>query len=415
MFRVYIAIRTESEQQATLEPITGWRCRKPVPDKKCGKAPLFDSGIIRAIPTPTLRVFHTRHNPDHEASTRLASMTVSQDLVSIIVPVYNAAEYLPRCLDSICGQTHTNLQIILVDDGSTDGSGTICDRYAVRDHRIQVIHQENQGISVAQNAGLDATRGTYLAFADNDDILDKKNIELLLHALKVTDADMSKARWQQFGPSQMDSIVDEASHGAASPRNIKVFANPFKAYQTYFCKSLRIFMDMIGKSGEVRYFNEANWCRLYKAELWEGIRFPPGRYAQDIMVAGPLYRRMSKVADINTVLYYWLQSPSSVTHSLRSVGFYRDNVAAGLANFELALDDGITPMRSYYSIWDGLRSETAAAGSDPQSLEELHQDRQRALALFHKMGIARRALCTVATWVRHLEKLVYDARVKNMA
>lgn len=342
-------------------------------------------------------------------------MTVSQDLVSIIVPVYNAAEYLPRCLDSICGQTHDNLQIILVDDGSTDGSGSICDRYAARDHRIQVIHQENQGISVAQNAGLDATRGTYLAFADNDDILDKRNIELLLHALKSTDADMSKARWQQFGPSQMDSIVSEAAQGAVTPGGIKVFSDPFKAYQTYFCKSLRLFMDMIGKDGEVRYFNEANWCRLYKTELWKGVRFPPGRYAQDVMVAGTVYRRMTKVADIDRVLYYWLQSPSSVTHSLRSMGFYRDNVAAGLANFELALDDGITPMRSYYSIWDGLRSEMAAASSDPQNLEELHQDRKRASALFHKMGFTRRALCTVATWVRHLEKLVYDARVKNMA
>lgn len=342
-------------------------------------------------------------------------MTVSQDLVSIIIPVYNSAQYLPYCLDSICGQTYQHLQIILVDDGSTDGSSDICDRYAARDHRIQVIHQENKGISIAQNAGLDASKGRYLAFADNDDVLDRRNIELLLHALKSTDADMSKARWQQFGSSQMGFIVNEAAHGAATPRSIKVFTNPLKAYQTYFCKSLRIFMDMTGKSGEARYFNEANWCRLYKAGLWEGIRFPPGRYAQDIMVAGPLYRRMSKVADIDTVLYYWLQSPLSVTHALRSMNFYRDNVAAGLTNFKLALDNGITPMRSYYSIWDGLRSETAAAGSDPKNQQILRLDRKRADALFQSMGLFQRIRCTISTWVRHLEKLVYDARIKNMA
>lgn len=339
----------------------------------------------------------------------------NNDLVSIIVPVYNAAEYLPYCLDSIRRQTYRHLQIILVDDGSTDGSSDICDRYAVKDHRFQVIHQENQGISVAQNSGLDVSRGTYLAFVDNDDVLDKRNIELLLHALKTTGADMSKARWRQFGPSQLDSTARQAARGATAPKGIKVFGNPLKAYQTYFCKSLRLFLDLIGQAGEARYFNEANWCRLYKAELWEGVRFPPGRYAQDVMVAGPIYQRMAKVADIDEVLYYWLQSPSSVTHAQRSMSFYRDNVDAGLVNFQLALNCGITPMRSYYSIWDGLRSEASAAGSDTQNQEELRQDRKRADDLFHKMGFAQRTLCIITTWIRHTEKLIYDARVKNMA
>lgn len=336
------------------------------------------------------------------------------DLVSIIVPVYNAAEYLPYCLDSIRGQTYHRLQIILVDDGSTDGSSDICHRYAVKDRRFQVIHQENQGISAAQNSGLAVSRGTYLAFVDNDDVLDRRNIELLLHALKATGADMSKARWKQFGPSQLDSTARQAARGATVPDRIEVFGNPLKAYQTYFCKSLRLFLDLIGRAGEARYFNEANWCRLYRAELWEGVRFPLGRYAQDVMVAGPIYQRMAKVADIDKVLYYWLQSPSSVTHAQRSMSFYRDNVDAGLTNFQLALDSGITPMRSYYSIWDGLRSEALAAGPDAQNQKELRQDRKRADNFFHKMGFAQRTLCIITTWVRHMEKLIYDARVKNM-
>ena len=100
-----------------------------------------------------------------------------QPLVSIIVPVYNAERYLRYCIDSILGQSYVNLEVILVDDGATDNSPTICDEYAAKDSRVVVIHQENGGIAKAQNAGLDAAHGGYIAFADNDDILDRRNIE----------------------------------------------------------------------------------------------------------------------------------------------------------------------------------------------------------------------------------------------
>lgn len=138
----------------------------------------------------------------------------------------------------------------------------------------------------AQNTGLDAAHGEYIAFADNDDILDRHNIEYLLHALQNTGADMSKARWRQFGVSQLDEVAQEAATGAETPSKITVFEHPLAAYQTVFCKSLRIIGDKLGRSTEARYFNEANWCRLYKRELWDGIRFPEGMYAQDVMVAG---------------------------------------------------------------------------------------------------------------------------------
>ena len=92
-----------------------------------------------------------------------------KDIISIIVPIYKVEEYLPRCLDSLCQQSYADLQIILVDDGSPDRCGIICDEYAARDNRIEVLHQANQGISVTRNNGLAAVKGKYIGFIDSDD------------------------------------------------------------------------------------------------------------------------------------------------------------------------------------------------------------------------------------------------------
>lgn len=140
-------------------------------------------------------------------------------MVSIIVPVYNAERYLRYCIESILGQIYTNLEIILVDDGASDASPSICNEYAAKDNRITVIHQINGGIAKAQNTGLDAAHGEYIAFSDNDDILDTRNIEYLLHALLSTGADMSKARWQQFGVSQLGNIATQAAEGGSGAKH----------------------------------------------------------------------------------------------------------------------------------------------------------------------------------------------------
>ena len=95
-------------------------------------------------------------------------------LISVIVPVYNAEDYLRYCIDSILQQSYTNLEVILVDDGAKDSSPAICDEYATQDSRVTVIHQENGGIAKAQNTGLDAAHGEYIAFSDNDDILNRR-------------------------------------------------------------------------------------------------------------------------------------------------------------------------------------------------------------------------------------------------
>ena len=342
-------------------------------------------------------------------------MPNSTPLVSIIVPVYNAEDYLRYCVDSILQQSYATLEVILVDDGAKDSSPQICDEFAAQDNRVTVIHQENGGIAKAQNTGLDAAHGEYIAFADNDDILDRHNIEYLLHALQNTGADMSKARWRQFGVSQLDEVAQEAATGAETPSKITVFEHPLAAYQTVFCKSLRIIGDKLGRSTEARYFNEANWCRLYKRELWDGIRFPEGMYAQDVMVAGDLYIRMRKVADLGVNLYNWLQSAGSVTHQERSFGFYHDNFAAGAANFRLCLEQGVRPGRSYYTLVGALHEETTAPDFSDALNEQQHKaDQDELNELLGKLSYVQRLHCAMIRQIRLLEKHIYDARIKNM-
>ena len=117
-------------------------------------------------------------------------------LISVIIPVYNVEKYLHRCLDSVIAQTYQNLEIICVDDGSIDESGRICDQYAVRDARIKVIHQENQGLSAARNRGLDAAEGEYIAFVDSDDYILEDMYKKMLDKLLNYNVDLCVCQWQ---------------------------------------------------------------------------------------------------------------------------------------------------------------------------------------------------------------------------
>lgn len=338
-------------------------------------------------------------------------------LVSLIIPVYNAEDYLPLCIESALRQSYRHLEVILIDDGSTDSSPAICDRYASMDARIKVIHQANGGIAQAQNAGLDAARGTYIAFADNDDILDSHNVELLMLALVRTGADMSKARWRHFGPSEIQKIRDEAKSGANEPSEIVVFSNPLAAYQKVFCKSLRILGDLIGRHSEALYFNEANWCRLYRADLWKDIRFPVGRYAQDTAVAGKLYTRMNKVADINVTLYNWLQRSDSVTHKPQQSIFYHDHIEAALENMSICHRNGITPARSYYTLMGNLHYEhlSVIREHSTEAKEQLVQDQKEAIKALRVLTCTQRICCQILSTIRLIEKAVYDRKIKNIS
>lgn len=328
--------------------------------------------------------------------------TESLPLVTVIVPVYNAEKYLAATIDSIRAQHHRALQIILVDDGSRDGSGTICDDAAACDDRILVIHQKNGGIAAAQNAGLDAARGDYVTFCDNDDLMSPWMVSRLVSISRDNDADMSCCRWINPGASQAAAQLERVSQEPTG--HVEVVADPARAYQTVFPALLRRI-----RRQQLRYFSEANWGKLYRRALFDGIRFPDGRYAQDVAVAMSLYLGMNRVASCSDPLYLWLQRGDSVSHSLRATSYYSDIVAAHARSFVLALDHGILPARASYGL-GAIVDERRSIRSREDRLR-YERDRSLVASLRSRLSPRQRLVCAFFGAVRRIEVLVYDRTV----
>lgn len=320
----------------------------------------------------------------------------------MIVPVYNAVDHLAASIRSILAQTHKRLELILVDDGSTDGSGDLCDEVASGDSRVRVIHQRNQGIASAQNRGLDAATGEFITFCDNDDLMSPHLVTRLLEILLASDADMSCCRWWNVGASDASSLL--AAHRDDYRGEVLVFDRPASRYQTVFSLTLRRLQRR-----ELEYFSEANWGKLYRASLFDGVRFPPGRFAQDVSVAMELYTRMRRVASCSDRLYFWLQRGDSVSHSARSTAYYHDIVRAHAISFEVALAHRILPARAYYGL-TALRREARSVRSTADATL-VGEDRQLVRSLLSRLRPVERLTCEALRLIRRAEVLVYDRTV----
>jgi glycosyltransferase involved in cell wall biosynthesis len=217
------------------------------------------------------------------------------DLVSVIIPVYNVRDYLHKCIDSVKTQTYTNLQIILVDDGSADGSGEICDEAATRDQRITVIHQANGGLSAARNKGLETATGKYVCFLDGDDWFDNRFVEELLNLAETRNADITVCDFVR--------VSDE---------------NEVKSGKVTDSKDEPIEYDnkqAVREVIEQKRINSLTWNKLYKRELWEGIRFPEEKLHEDEYTTYRLLWKAKKVVETREVLYYYRKRASSVTET----------------------------------------------------------------------------------------------------
>ena len=220
-------------------------------------------------------------------------------LVSIIVPVYNVERYLNRCVNSIITQEYKELEIILVDDGSRDGCPLMCDKWAEQDKRIKVIHQNNGGLSVARNAGLDIVSGEYIAFVDSDDYLDPRYIDSMLAAIISGEADMA-----------ICSICIEDNKSRISIDSHRIVDEATLVNSKYCLKRMH---------GNSSTDYVAAWNKLYSSKLWATIRFPRGRLHEDESTIYKIIDDCDKIAMIPQQLYHYVQNIDSIMHADYSV------------------------------------------------------------------------------------------------
>ncbi len=219
---------------------------------------------------------------------------MNQDLVSVIVPVYNTEKWLPHCLESISGQTWRDLEIILVDDGSTDGSGRICDDFAEKDCRCRVIHQENRGLWAARNTGLDAARGAFIFLPDSDDYFHHDMVRILLEAIR------SENGYElAFSGVQMTWSPEEDTSGPVDIRISPIASeNPVK--------------DLFDYRKSLLY--AVVWNKLYRKETIADLRFRDLPRSQDLDFNLRLLMRSPSIVQVYNPLYYWIQRTDSITH-----------------------------------------------------------------------------------------------------
>lgn len=224
-----------------------------------------------------------------------------QPLVSVIVPIYNVEKYLDRAVESIVSQTYGNLEIILVDDGSTDSSAVICDRWQEQDSRIRVIHKENGGLSDARNAGLDIATGEYIVFVDSDDFLADLFVEVLWNQLSETDSDVAFCTYQ---------VVE----GEERPE----FCPPAREQISCFDREGLLLGMYDALQPDATYFI-VSWNKLYRSSLWEGIRFPKGRIHEDEATTYRIFDRTARGVFVRCPLYGYFSAPASITRDRFSI------------------------------------------------------------------------------------------------
>lgn len=258
--------------------------------------------------------------------------------VSIIVPVYNVEAYLKRCMSSLLGQSLKNIEIIMVDDGSTDNSGAICDEYAAQNDNVRVIHKQNGGLGYARNSGLDVAQGEFIGFVDSDDFVDDTMYELLYSAAKESGADYVRCRNAVF--------LEQNNQAYSSSTGIT------PGLYSHDDAIKQMLYPMLGKSiksGKEDYIGVSVWRAIYRRSIIEehNIRFLSERdiISEDIPFNLDYLTHADTAYAVDAVLYYYVMRDGSLTKTFRPDRFDK----------EIALNRRLTEKAQAYNIFDDCR------------------------------------------------------------
>ena len=259
-------------------------------------------------------------------------LEMHRPLVSIIVAVYNIENYIEKCVDSLLKQTYSNLEIILVDDGSKDSSGKICDDFATKDGRVIVIHRPNGGLSAARNTGMDIAKGDYFAFVDGDDWIDADMYELMVNAAIQFEAELVACRYKCI---YADRIVDMTT-------------NKVVLYDG--TEMLRDYLE----ENDHSIIRHAAWNKLYKRNLVNEERFPVGKLYEDVVFSAKMLSGVNKGVYLDCAKYnYVVERPGSIMAQGMNPKMFTDLLPAYLEKEEFLLalkDDLLVVLHRYYYL-----------------------------------------------------------------
>lgn len=237
---------------------------------------------------------------------------MEQKLISVIIPVYKVEKYLRRCLDSVTGQTYENLEIVLIDDGSPDNCGSICDEYALKDNRIKVIHKGNTGLSDSRNEGIEASHGEYVLFVDSDDYIHPKMIEELYTNACEKNADVVVCDYVKVNEDEERVWMNQKL--------------PVEAITITDDNRLKYML------GDTKIIFTVAWNKLFRRTVLGDIRFPFGKVHEDEFWTYKILHRAQAVVYLKETLYYYVQRDSSIMgehtniKSLQRLDAYKERI-----------------------------------------------------------------------------------------
>ena len=224
-------------------------------------------------------------------------------MISVIVPMYNAEEYIDACVESILAQTYKNFELIIIDDGSTDRSSLMIDSYTYNDERVRIVHRENEGAAAARNIGLKYAKGDYICFIDADDTVHNTYLSYLAELITEYNADIAISSYRNvFSPACLEDEPEESDRRAMTGKEA--------------------LADLLYQ----RHFMSVPWGSLSKKSLWEHVSFPEGTKAEDMGTIYKLYAAAKKVAYGDKALYNYFQRSGNTmfsTSATRNIDYFK--------------------------------------------------------------------------------------------